>query len=331
MASNGTVYTPPKAPAYFYIAGTDGGDNIFGTSNNDEIHAAGNNDFVYGGAGDDLIFGEGGNDTLFGEAGNDTLDGGIGNDTLIGGAGADKFFGGEGFDTASYATASVGVWADMVASTNTMNDAKGDTFSGIEKLVGSNYGDTLSGDSLANTLDGGAGNDWLYGQGGDDTLLGGSGDDDLEGGIGNDTLTAGMNNDWLDGGAGNDTLMGGAGIDRLTGGIGNDTFVITRGEGRDTIYDFEQGVDHIQLDGFGYHPFGNDGWIEHAGGEVGSALFFGHQSTQVPDNLVWDNNAHSLYEVQWTKNSDDEWIVTQSNEIFHINNGPDLNIYDFIA
>src|SRR5436189_10505 len=83
-------------------------------------------------------------------AGNDTLDGGIGNDTLIGGAGADNFIGGEGFDTASYITATHGVWADMLQSTSnssSSNDGKNDTFNSIEKLAGSNYDDSLGGNA----------------------------------------------------------------------------------------------------------------------------------------------------------------------------------------
>ena len=55
----------------------------------------------------------------------------------------------------------------------------------------------------------------------------------------------------LTGGAGNDTLIGGPGNDTLYGGPGNDTFVFRRGEGFDTIADFEPG-DRVQIFGIEY-------------------------------------------------------------------------------
>ena len=85
----------------------------------------------------------------------------------------------------------------------------------------------------------------------DNTLTGGAGKDSLDGGAGADTLT---------GGAGNDTLTGGTGGDTLTGGAGNDIFVytnpnqsnrltLTENVTFDTITDFTQGQDKIQLTG----------------------------------------------------------------------------------
>ncbi|MEM1392927.1 MAG: hypothetical protein AAGG00_06445, partial [Cyanobacteria bacterium P01_H01_bin.150] len=44
-----------------------------------------------------------------------------------------------------------------------------------------------------------------------------------------------------------------AGNNRLYGGSGKDTFVLSRGIGKDTIYDFENGVDSLGLsDGLTY-------------------------------------------------------------------------------
>jgi Ca2+-binding RTX toxin-like protein len=98
---------------------------------------------------------------------------------LIGGAGADRLPGGNGIDTASYAGAKAGVGASLaVASINT-GDARGDTYSSIENLTGSSYGDRLTGDAKANVI---------YGGGGDDVLLGGAGNDRLIGGLGFDVL-----------------------------------------------------------------------------------------------------------------------------------------------
>lgn len=91
---------------------------------------------------------------------------------------------------------------------------------------------------------------------GDDTGIGGAQNDVLKGRMGNDTILGGLGNDTLDGGAGNDWLVGGGGTDRLVGGTGNDTclggdgediFVFAKGDGTDTISDFQDGTDKIGL------------------------------------------------------------------------------------
>jgi Ca2+-binding RTX toxin-like protein len=72
--------------------------------------------------------------------------------------------------------------------------------------------------------------------------------DTLNGGRGNDFLRGEAGNDILDGGSGRDILIGGAGADSLTGGTGRDTFVLySQSEGVDTITDFEDGFDLIDL------------------------------------------------------------------------------------
>ena len=136
----------------------------------------------------DKLIGDGNGNSLHGLAGNDTLDGGAGDDVLIGGAGADTLIGGAGIDTASYADATKGVVASLAKPSLNTNDAQGDTFSFIENLTGSNYGDTLTGDAQANVLAGGVGADILNGGAGNDTLYGGAGSDQLYGGGGKDVF-----------------------------------------------------------------------------------------------------------------------------------------------
>ena len=179
--------------------------NLKGSQGNDNITGDGNANTIQGGDG---------SDTLKGGGGNDSLDGGAGDDTLYGGAGADALVGGTGNNTASYDDSSASVKASIAnASTFNQGDANGDTYNGIQNLIGSAYNDTLEGDNNDNRLDGGALDDVLSGLDGKDTLIGGTGNDSLSGGIGDDSL---------DGGDGDDTLVGGLGADMFTGGNGTD-------------------------------------------------------------------------------------------------------------
>ena len=177
-----------------------------------------------------------------------------GNDMLEGGAGADRLNGGIGEDTASYESSDVGVVVRLHSLAALGGHAEGDSFIGlvtvqdtevpdIEHLTGSSHDDTLSGDLRNNTLKGRDGDDTLYGgpDGGDDRMYGENGNDSLFGGIGNDTVH---------GGIGNDTIYGGAGDDALSGGADDDTFVFAPGNGDDTITDFTDGDDKIDLSAF---------------------------------------------------------------------------------
>ncbi|KFC65736.1 putative Calcium binding hemolysin protein [Bosea sp. LC85] len=140
---------------------------------------------ITGTAGDDLL--------VTGNAG-ETLNGAAGNDTLIGGLGADIIDGGANTtigDTVSYQNSLAGVTVDLgpvgIAQIST-GDASGDKLTGIENLIGSNFGDSLTGDGNANTLYGLDGNDTLNGAAGNDTLVGGAGQDTLTGGAGSDVF-----------------------------------------------------------------------------------------------------------------------------------------------
>jgi serralysin len=183
-------------------------------------------DQMLGYDGDDILEGLSGNDDLFGGAGADWLGGGENDDLLSGGPGADTLVGGPGNDTASYTGSPVGVGVSLSSNAAYHGDAEGDTFSEIENLWGSWYGDTLFGDAGPNGLAGHGGDDSLKGFGGADRIFGGTGHDVLWGMEGNDTLVGGTGgtpypND------GNDVLYGGMGMDNLTGGTGGDRFMWT--------------------------------------------------------------------------------------------------------
>ncbi|MCC6982141.1 MAG: M10 family metallopeptidase C-terminal domain-containing protein [Bauldia sp.] len=225
------------------------------------------NDTLEGGGGADKLYGKGGNDTLLGKGGNDLLDGGDGNDILEGGLGADQLIGGAGTDTARYRSATAGVIADLATPSRNTGEAKGDTYSAVENLIGSAFNDTLGGNASNNVLEGGAGADQLLGAGGTDTasyasaansvtadltnaanntgdakgdvfnsienLTGGIYADRLVGNAAVNVLAGGDGDDVLDGKGGNDTLLGGNGDDILIGGPGRDVF--DGGPGEDAV------------------------------------------------------------------------------------------------
>jgi Tol biopolymer transport system component len=99
----------------------------------------------------------------------------------------------------------------------------------------------------SNNINGTNGNDNLTGTPGSDNISGLDGDDTLVGRQGNDILNGGGGSDNLSGGKGFDTLNGGLGNDILVGGAGNDVFVLGAGLGVDTISDFTNSQDTIQL------------------------------------------------------------------------------------
>lgn len=110
---------------------------------------------------------------------------------------ADEFIGYGGSDTVDYSQSPARVSVDLEAGRGHSGDAERDTYDSIENVIGSQFGDTLSGNKAANVLKGLDGDDFLFGHGGDDTLIGGDGADWLDGGVGADLL---------DGGAGRDTV-----------------------------------------------------------------------------------------------------------------------------
>ncbi|AFY48823.1 regulatory P domain of subtilisin-like proprotein convertases [Nostoc sp. PCC 7524] len=263
---------------YVALKGGAGNDTIYGSFGDDAIDGQDGDDKLYG---DDKDFPgrnitEGGNDDIFGGAGNDYIDAGYGNDqvwagdgndTLIGGAGNDTLDGGLGIDTASYQSATAAVNVNLSIGTAADGQGGTDTLISIERVIGSNFNDTLIGGTGDETLEGGNGNDSLNGGDGNDTLIGEGGYDTLIGGAGNDTLNGRSGNDTVsyrsataavnvnlstgiatDGQGGtdtlisiervigsnfNDTLIGGSGDETLEGGNGNDS--LNGGDGNDTL------------------------------------------------------------------------------------------------
>jgi Ca2+-binding RTX toxin-like protein len=234
--------------------GLDAGTGLGGDAQGDTLTGIEN---LIGSAFNDKLTGDGNDNVLTGGAGNDTLTGGAGNDTLNGGAGT---------DAASYATAGSGVTVNLaIAGPQDTVGAGVDTLVGIERLIGSAFNDTLTGDGLANRISGGAGDDAIDGGAGNDILIGGltgaagdtvsyassaaavkvslaiqdgvtaqntlgAGTDTLSG---FDNLTGSDFNDALLGNGLANIIDGGAGNDFINGRAGNDT--LTGGAGTDTL------------------------------------------------------------------------------------------------
>lgn len=227
---------------------------------------------VYFGDGNDVVtagaealeaHGGGGADVIVGSVMNDNLRGDAGDDLLIGGLGADYLEGGVGYDTVSYEGSLTGVSADLYNSSGgeggTPEGVFDDSFSGIERLIGSSHADVLYGDDGHNRLEGRGGDDILQAHFGADELDGGEGfdivtyqdnsfgvqvnlaleaQDQGEGGVDrlfsiegargsafDDTLVGSSGANLLEGLDGADTLFGGDGLDTLRGGVGNDVLV----------------------------------------------------------------------------------------------------------
>lgn len=158
-------------------------------------------------------------------------------------------------------------WGYTEGAWNDLRDTSSDGVNlGIVELTpavpgsfsGTDGDDTIWGDAAANRLAGGLGNDRLHGGLGKDTLEGGDGLDTLRGYAGGDRLEGGGGRDVLFGGRGNDVLAGGTGNDRLAGGLGADVFdfALADFEGKDTILDWEAGVDAIRIEGGDFAAIG---------------------------------------------------------------------------
>jgi Ca2+-binding RTX toxin-like protein len=169
------------------LNGTSLADLILGNGGNDILRGNGGNDEIRASSGDDILEGGAGDDRLFAESGSNSLFGGDGSDILVSGTGSDHMNGGINIDAASWQDASFGVVANLATGRAISGGIK-DRFTQVENLIGSRFGDSLSGDRGANELFGGAGNDFLSGGEGTDKLLGGSGNDTLDGGAGTNVL-----------------------------------------------------------------------------------------------------------------------------------------------
>ena len=137
---------------------------------------------LIGAGGNDRLTGGAGNDVLSGSDNTDVLDGKGGNDLLFGNKGSDTIHGGTGFDATFYQGRSTPVIVTEDGRANDGSPSSGERdniYPDVEKIVGGNAGDHLTGGPGPNVLIGGPGNDHLDGGGGHNRCNGGPGIDHL--------------------------------------------------------------------------------------------------------------------------------------------------------
>ena len=268
------------------IRGGSGNDTIEGGEGDDIILGDAGDDIIDAGADDDTIIDEGGDDTLTGGTGEDTFAflPGHGSDTItdfntsddqidlsqftmaitftqlqakmstvtdpndanmVTGVQIDLSDFGGGTITLVGITATSDLTAEMFCLPDC--DSPLDDILVESPVTGDENRNFYLGDTGGATYTTLGGNDIVFAEEGDDTIYGGEGDDWLVGGEGADTIEGGADDDWIYGGEGVDTITGGTGDDTLTGGAGADKFVFASGDGNDTITDFENGTDTIDL------------------------------------------------------------------------------------
>ena len=121
---------------------------------------------------------------------------------------------------------------------------------GISDVYGLTGNLVIARDTLIEIFVAGSGNDEVIVSAAANHLQGRGGDDDLKGG------------------SGDDVLEGGAGDDKLNGGPGDDTFVFAPEGGNNTITDFTDGDNSIDLSAFEDIETFNDLSLEQQGDNV---------------------------------------------------------------
>ena len=133
-----------------------------------------------------ILSGLGGPDTLTGGSNNDTLLGGTDNDILSGRGGGNSVNGEAGSDQVIYNWTNGAVNVNL-SSGGASGPGFGDVLSNVERVLGSNFNDSLVGNGLPNILEGAGGNDLI------DTRDGIRGNDTANGGGGTDTCRTDLN------------------------------------------------------------------------------------------------------------------------------------------
>ena len=249
----------------------NGNDTVVGTAVAETINVGEGNNIVESGDG---------NDSIVVRTGANDIDGGGGFDFLTFETNADVSV------DLTLATATVaGGGISSITGVEAIT-----TFNGNDTIVGTASAETMNVGEGNNTVNTGDGNDAIVVRTGANIIDGGAGVDGLTfetnfdvnanlsvntatvagGGTssitavenittlnGNDTLVGDASNNVFNSGSGNDFLSGGAGNDILRGEAGSDTFEFRTGWATDSILDFADGQDLIDLQTMGFADIGD--------------------------------------------------------------------------
>lgn len=320
--------------AHFEGVALTGSDHINATGNDLDNHLLGNN----------------GNNILDGGAGNDSMVGGAGNDTYLTESEGDYIDeeADQGVDTEIRSHETYYLLTNNVENLTLMGEVYRGNGNELDNVItGNEVANNLWGRGGNDTLIGNGGDDALFGAEGQDVLIGGTGNDYYEiDDIGDTILEAANEGDdfvhstvsftlganverlavdgyedlsvtgntlanGLWGNDGNNLLTGGQGNDYLDGGFGNDVYVFNRGDGQDSIedYDLAGGGDVLRF-GAGItendvlaFQYGNNlffkiksssdqiGFIDYFAADTeGDGVTFDHKvnSVEFANNVTWD-------------------------------------------
>ena len=254
------------------LIGGDGNDGLNGEKGNDILIGERGNDNLYGGSGDDTyVYNKGdGVDYIYDIEGNDTLKFGKGikKEDLVVSVSKNKEKLSQYDDTHRVMDIKIGFKnndtdavflrgniidkctnKDMAIENFEFENGDRLSFEDIKKLAltGDDTNNLLYGyDDINNVMNGLGGDDEIQGGELNDTIYGGTGNDTISGDKGDDTIYGGEGNDTINGGSGDDIIEGGKGDDVIKGGWGDDTYIFNKGDGNDTIADYED-TDTLQL------------------------------------------------------------------------------------
>jgi Ca2+-binding RTX toxin-like protein len=175
--------------------------------------------------------------TLTGNALANIITGGSGDDFLAGGAGSDQLAGGAGFDTLDYSASGAAVSVSVTAAnagTVSLPQLETDSFTAIERVVGTSLADSFTNNVQAGMIfAGGGGNDTYYVIGGADTIVeaANAGVDRVMTAAASYTLGANVEN--LTGAAAGGQTLRGNGLDNEVIGAGGSDVILLQDGGWD--------------------------------------------------------------------------------------------------
>ncbi|WP_275044113.1 calcium-binding protein, partial [Pseudomonas mediterranea] len=306
------------------LTGWAGNDIIHGGGGNDTLLGGDGANQLYGDVGDDVLI-------VSAASKGNTLAGGTGNDTITGSNYSDTYLFnlGDGQDTITdYDAGCVGTdtlrfGAGILASDIQVQKSGTDVVfmhrNGTDQIrVKGWFNSTASSADVAinniiERVEFADGTSWTWadiaaaglnqvGTAAADTLVGWAGNDIIRGGAGNDTLSGGTGANQLYGDAGDDVvsvaaaskgniLAGGTGNDTITGGNFSDTYLFNRGDGQDTITDYDGGYVGTDILAFGADINPQDLWLRHTGSNL-EITVIGSSEKLTVSNWYQSSNYH---------------------------------------